>query len=407
MKLRSASLVLAVEAMVIVWLIGVAQAARAPQGARGAAPPQGGRGATPTPQGGRATTPQTPAPQAARGAAPRPQMSEEVFKNVTVLTGIPVDEFMGTMGLFSAALSMCCGECHDNEHFEVDTPRKRTARRMTTMVKEINRANFNGRQVVTCWTCHRNRDKPVVTPTLDSVYGEANPIPDDILPQVPGMPSVDSILDKYIQALGGAQRLASFTSYVAKGTSEGYVTGGSPAEFYAKAPDQRMTIVHTANGDIVRAFDGREGSIMTPLTSVRDYDFTGGELEGVRLDARMAFPGRIKEFLTNWRVNLPTEIDGRSVDVVQGSGPNGLVATFYFDKQTGLLNRMIRYANSAVGRVPTQTDYADYRPVAGVMVPFRWTFSWLDGRDRVVLTDVQPNVPIDAAKFARPVPRSR
>jgi photosynthetic reaction center cytochrome c subunit len=405
MKLRSGSLVLAVEAMVIVWLIGVAQAARAPQGARAAAPPQGGRGATP--QGGRATTPQTPTPQTARGAAPRPQMSEEVFKNVTVLTGIPVDEFMGTMGLFSAALSMCCGECHDNDHFEVDTPRKRTARRMTTMVKEINRTHFNGRQVVTCWTCHRNRDKPVVTPTLDFVYGEASPEPDDILPQVQGMPSVDSIFNKYIQALGGAQRLASFTSYVAKGTSEGYVTGGSPAEFYAKAPDQRTTIVHTANGDIVRAFDGREGSIMTPLTTVRDYDFTGGELEGVRLDARMAFPGRIKEFMTNWRVNLPTEIDGRSVDVVQGSGPNGLVATFYFDKQTGLLNRMVRYANSAVGRVPTQTDYADYRPVAGVMVPYRWTFSWLDGRDRVVLTDVQPNVTIDAAKFARPVPRSR
>src|SRR5262245_37369393 len=399
MKLRSGSLVLAVEAMVIIWLIGVAQAARAPQGAGGAAP-QGGRGATP--QGGRATT-----PQAARGSAERPQMSEEVFKNVTVLTGIPVDEFMGTMGLFSAALSMCCGECHDNEHFEVDTPRKRTARRMTTMVKEINRANFNGRQVVTCWTCHRNRDKPVVTPTLDFVYGEASPEPDDILPQAQGMPTANSILDKYIQALGGAQRLAAFTSYVAKGTSTGYISGGSPAEFYAKAPDQRTTIIHTPNGDIVRAFDGREGSIMTPLTTVRDYDFTGGELEGVRLDARMAFPGRIKEFLTNWRVNLPTEIDGRSVDVVQGSGPNGLVATFYFDKQTGLLNRMIRYAPSAIGRVPTQTDYADYRDVAGVKVPYRWTFSWLDGRDRVVLTDVQPNVAIDAAKFARPVPRSR
>ena len=121
----------------------------------------------------------------------------------------------------------------------------------------------------------------------------------------------------------------------------------------------------------------------------------------------MAFPGRIKEFLTNWRVNHPTTIDGHEVNVIQGSGPSGLVATFYFDKESGLLARMVRYANSAMGRVPTQTDYADYRPVAGVMLPFRWTFSWLDGRDRVVLTDIQPNVPVDAVKFARPVPRSR
>jgi len=373
MKQWSRPLVLAVAAISVVCVIGIALAASGPQA----------------------------------GSALKPQMSQEVFKNVQVLTGIPVDEFMGTMGLFSAALSMCCGECHDNEHWEADTPRKRTARKMAQMVQSINKTNFNGRQVVTCWTCHRNRDRPVVTPTLDTVYGEAMLEPDDILPAAAGMPSADSIFDKYTQALGGAARLASLTSYVAKGTSTGFVSGGLPAEFYAKAPAQRTTIVHTTDGDIVRAFDGSAGSIMTPLTAVKDYDFTGGELEGVRLDARMAFPGRIKEFLTNWRVNHPTTVDGREVNVVQGSGASGLVATFYFDKQTGLLNRMVRYANSAMGRVPTQTDYADYRPVAGVMLPFKWTFSWLDGRDRVVLTDIQPNVPIDAAKFARPVPRAR
>src|SRR5258706_3235109 len=50
---------------------------------------------------------------AARAAAPpSSQMSEEAFKNVQLLKGIPVDEFMGTIGLFSAALGMCCLECH-------------------------------------------------------------------------------------------------------------------------------------------------------------------------------------------------------------------------------------------------------------------------------------------------------
>ena len=42
----------------------------------------------------------------------RPLTSDEAFKNIQALKGIPVDEFMGTMGLFSAALSMCCGDCH-------------------------------------------------------------------------------------------------------------------------------------------------------------------------------------------------------------------------------------------------------------------------------------------------------
>ena len=56
-------------------------------------------------------------------------------------------------------------------------------------------------------------------------------------------------------------RLASLTSYVAKGTSTGFVSGGNAAEFYAKAPNQRTTIIHTPNGDIVRAFDGRAGNL--------------------------------------------------------------------------------------------------------------------------------------------------
>ena len=35
-----------------------------------------------------------------------PPMAEQVFKNIQVLKGIPVNEFMGTMGVFSAALGM-------------------------------------------------------------------------------------------------------------------------------------------------------------------------------------------------------------------------------------------------------------------------------------------------------------
>jgi len=39
-------------------------------------------------------------------------MSEQAFKNVTVLKGIPVDEFMNTMGFISAATNYNCADCH-------------------------------------------------------------------------------------------------------------------------------------------------------------------------------------------------------------------------------------------------------------------------------------------------------
>src|SRR5215510_13127623 len=159
----------------------------------------------------------------AGGQAPATQMSEVAFKNIQVLKGIPVDEFMGTMGLFSAALSVCCGDCHtgagtSNPKWEDDPPRKQVARRMMQMVAAINRDNFNGRQVVTCWTCHRGSERPMATPPLDKMYGEPTIEPPDIIATATsGEPTVDQIFDKYTQALGGAQRLAGLTSYSGKG----------------------------------------------------------------------------------------------------------------------------------------------------------------------------------------------
>ena len=342
------------------------------------------------------------------------QMSDQVFKNVQVLKGIPVDEFMGTMGLFSAALTVCCGDCHtgagtSNPKWEDDPPRKRTARRMMQMVAAINRDNFNGRQVVTCWTCHRGSQRPMATPPLDRLYGEPTIEPPDVIPPATsGEPTVDQILDKYIQALGGAARLAGLTSYAAKGTAMPF---GDPdvyqTEIFAKAPSQLATTVHQQEGDMVRTFDGRQGYFLLPLTVVEVYPWTAGANEGAKLDAEMAFPGQIKQYLTNWRVGFSTTVNDKDVRVVQGTGPSGLVGTFYFDKDSGLLVRMVRYNNSAMGRVPTQIDYSDYRDVAGVKMPYKWSYAWLSGREEFSLTEVQPNVAVDAARFAKPVPVSR
>jgi hypothetical protein len=146
---------------------------------------------------------------------------------------------------------------------------------------------------------------------------------------------------------------------------------------------------------------------MLPLTVVGLYPLNGSALEGLKLDGQLSFPSGIRQSLTNWHVSFPATVDGHDVNVVQGTGPSGLVATFYFDKQSGLLTRVIRYATSAMGRVPTQWDYSDYRPVAGVMIPFKFTYGWISGREEYTLTDVQPNATIDATKFGKPVQRAK
>jgi photosynthetic reaction center cytochrome c subunit len=349
-------------------------------------------------------------------AQAKPQMADDVFKNIKVLKGLTVDEFMGTMGLFSAALNVCCGDCHvgaggSNPQWDKDPPRKIVARKMISMVQGINKTNFGGAQMVTCWTCHRGSGGPATTPSIDSIYSDPVQALPDVLTQAKQgtvVPSATEIFDKYIKALGGADKLAKLTSYTAKGTSMLFGEAKrDPAEVYAKAPNKLDIVVHQREGDLARVTDGRNAWVMLPLTVVQEYAWTASALEGAKLDGQMAFPGQIKDFFTNWRVSYPTTIDGRDIYVVQGSKAPGLVATFYFDKETGLLRRLIRYANSAVGRVPTQYDYSDYRPVAGVMMPFKWTFGWVSGREDYELTDVQPNAPVDESRFTQPVPKAK
>jgi len=342
--------------------------------------------------------------------AQKPPMAEEVFKNVQVMKGIPVDEFMNTMGVFSAALGMSCEHCHASndskwENYALDTsPKKRMARRMVQMVTAINKDNFGGRQMVTCWSCHRGSDHPKVTPDLTTLYDRPDEA-DDVINAAPNAPPADQILDKYIQALGGTQRVAGLRSFTAKGMSAGYGPEGTPrpVEIYAKAPNQRTTIIRTQNGDSTTVFDGRSGWIGAPLRPVPVLGLSGSTLEGVRLDAELSFPSNIKQTLSKWRVGFPVIINDREAQVVQGTAAGGSLATLYFDSESGLLVRTIRYSDSIVGRTPTQIDYADYREVGGVKMPFRFTVSWLDGKEKFELTDVQVNVAIDANKFARPM----
>jgi hypothetical protein len=355
------------------------------------------------------------AAQANQAATAKTQKAGEVFKNVTTSTlkELPVDDFLASMGVISAGLGLDCADCHpaagsDKVDWVFDTPRKKTARRMVEMVATINRTNFGGAQFVTCYTCHHGRLRPTTTISLDALYGPPNEEKDDIVAPGEGVPTADQILDKYIQALGGAQRLAGVKSFIATGTSLGYegLGGGGQFQIFGQAPDRRTVQIvfkdHPERGDSTRTYNGSTGWVKSPRGLLGQYDLTGSELDGLRLEAQLAFPGQIKQVLTNLRSGNPDSVNGSDVDVVQGTGPRGVLATLYFDKQSGLLMRMVRYGRSPVGRVPVQSDYSDYRDVGGVKFPFKYTFSWLDGRDAFQLTEVKTNVPIDAAKFGKP-----
>jgi hypothetical protein len=339
-------------------------------------------------------------------------MAEDVFKNVQVLKGIPVDQFMGTMGFFSASLGLNCTDCHVDESggnwakYADDNALKQTTRRMIRMVTAINQASFGGRQLVTCNTCHRGTRQPNVMPSLALLYGAPPPDePGDPFQQAPGQPTADSVLDKFVAALGGSQRLAGLSGVAAKGTYKGFDDADkSVVEIFAKSSGERSTVIHTLSGNSTTTYDGRAGWIAAPNTEkpVPLLAITGQDLDGLKLEAELWFPNRIKQALGKWRVGARVVINDREVQPVQGTTAGGGTATLCFDAESGLLVRLVRFSDSPVGRLVTQIDYSDYRDVSGVKMPFRWTVSWLDGRSVYELTEVRPNVPIDAARFTTP-----
>jgi photosynthetic reaction center cytochrome c subunit len=344
-------------------------------------------------------------------AVPVPKAGD-VFKKVDLMKNIPVDEFMDTMGMFSAALTLNCIDCHVPESvggwekFADETPLKVTARKMMRMVDEINKTNFSGVRVVTCYTCHRGDLKPRILPSLAAQYAlpmeDAN---DVVMHNIPGGPTVDQVLDKYIQALGGAQRLAALTSYTSRGTYIGFETEQEvvPMEIWAKAPSQRAMVVHMAVGDNARVFDGTNAWIAASDKPLPLYSPSGGNFEGAKLDGILMFPQNLKSAFSTWRVSA-TDIDDKMVRVLQGSNPRQPPVNFYFDGQTGLLLRVLRFVDTAVGRVPFQTDYSDYKDVAGVKIPHKWVVTWTNGQGIATLTQVQANPTIPASRFARPAP---
>ena len=198
---------------------------------------------------------ETTRPSQGRANVPAPaggKKAGEFFKNVTTgpLKDLSVDDFLASMGLISANLGIDCADCHpnagtDKADFVVDTPRKIAARRMVEMVVGINRTNFGGVQRVTCWTCHHGRITPATTISLDAWYEAPNMELDDTVRHENDLPTADQVLDKYIQARGGAQRLAGLTSFIATGSALGYGDLGGDAEFtlFAKAPDERAILI--------------------------------------------------------------------------------------------------------------------------------------------------------------------
>jgi hypothetical protein len=312
------------------------------------------------------------------------------------------------MRIFTGSLGVRCGFCHvDNDQASDMKMEKQTARKMVTMVNDINKGSFNGRPQVTCYTCHNGHNDPSNLISLP-----ANEVEEPATR--PTYPSADDILSKYVTAIGGEAAVRKVTSRIITGTKEvpTGVTGDrakltAQFELYQKAPNLVVSTSKTDKFTLAEGFDGTKAWQQNA--------------RGVVTDIPNPYQGRAKRTFDLYEsVDLKAEytrlvvrpggqINDHDTYVLIGMVNGDSAERLYFDMQSGLLLRKLTVAATPLGNVPSQIDYDDYRDTGGgVKIPFTIRLTPIQMGEALATSStihvqkVQDNAGVDASKFTRP-----
>jgi photosynthetic reaction center cytochrome c subunit len=370
-----------------------------------------------------------PAP-AQQSAEAKPKTAGEAFKNIQVLKDIRQDELIPSMRYVAAALGVRCDFCHVPNHFESDDkPEKARAREMIKMMFALNADNFHGHRVISCYTCHRGSEHPVGTPMIPDVAAMAGQMAsaagstgaehdrERTAPGAPAekhdgdtagaaarvvsMPTVEEILAKYTQALGGEDAIRKATTRVEKGTVDvPEHNAHSTMEVYRKAPDKALAILHSQTGDVTEGYDGTvawESRAGRPAS-----EEAGDSLNRVKEWASFFTALDLTQDYSRAMVNGTEKIGGHDAYRVFAFRNGGSMERLYFDTQSGLLLRVDTHIDSPLGALPQETNYEDYRAVGGVKIPYTIRVAKIDSTTVYKWESIELNVSVADERFAKP-----
>ena len=356
-----------------------------------------------------AQQPTTPAPQA---GAQQVRTAEQQFKNIQVLKGFPANQLVQSMHVIESSLGVNCEYCHVPQMFDKDDLKtKQTARKMISMVLDINKNTFGGQQVVTCYTCHRGSPQPVA---MISLLPVANPmIPTPPPPPAPVLPSADQILAKYVQAIGGEQAIRKINSRVIIATRDiptgpgGEVPTPAQIEVDQLAPNLLIQISKTDKFTLSEGYDGSTAwtqNMAGMVTSLPSPD-----QQRAKRSADLYESSDLKSQYAKMEVRGIEKVNGHDTYVVVGIPEDDSPERLFFDVKTGLLLRKTSAIPTLFGDNPVEVDYDDYKDTgSGVKIPFLihmvpgsprselWTTSTMK------IQKVQDNAPLDSGKFVKP-----
>jgi hypothetical protein len=370
--------------------------------------------------------------------APTGPMAPEKYKDIQVLTDVPADQLDVTMRYFMAATGITCSGCHFRDAttnalvFDHDARGKSTARQMISLVKTVNAGNFGIR--INCGTCHAGRNQPAgLQPAQVMTDAEiaamaaqmaaqaareaaAGPGGDRGAPPQAGAggrgnqpppPPVDDVINKYLEALGGQAAVAKITSRVITGTVTNRMKQSMAFTIEEKG-DKFHEAIASSPAPMAVGFDGAAGWTQN---GDQASDLTGFQLQQALRMADLGLSLHLKDRYTTVTAARPTRLpastpgaQGAAVNVLQCQTPaQYLTDSFYFDATSGmLLRRRIVTRTGVNGSLVEQFDYADYRDVNGVKMPFEITHSNWSTFETFKVAGIKANPNIGDGTFVKP-----
>jgi tetratricopeptide (TPR) repeat protein len=215
------------------------------------------------------------------------------------------------------------------------------------------------------------------------------------------LPTVDELINKYVQALGGAA-INAITSRVVKGTLDIVgVSRGGTFETYTVSPDKALSILKPGPTDTIKVgYNGRIGWMQTPA-GVRTLK--GAELESVQSEADFYAILDLKDSYEKMTLRGKSKIGYREVYVIDLQPASGAADRLFMDVETYLPVRLNIARMQGGVSVPVEVYFDDWRDADGFKAPHTVTVS--SGKRTMTLTvkEIRYNIPVDSKIFERPL----
>lgn len=234
--------------------------------------------------------------------------------------------------------------------------------------------------------------------------------------QEPATP--EQVIAKYLEAIGGADRFSSITTFVKVGELSGNLTNFAlpytapilnkqhgTFEFYFKAPNLHLSVVKADNNVLLGAY-GCDGTMAWSIASDgrrSEFKPKPGNEYGCETGYNPV-PRVLRAPNVKMRLKGTAKVEGQPAYAVWVRDPKSPgEETYYFDVQTYLLVRLKTVSLFSLNRsYKIDLFYSDYRDVGGIKLPFKIIQQSENNKLVTTLREVKINAPVDDARFAEP-----